>query len=214
MIRTLTSTALILLGLLIAVPAVLAQADLKNGEAKFQLCMGCHGPTGGGNQAIGATRIAGRNPAYVLRQIRNFKAGIRGAKPGDTYGVQMPPIVATLTTEKDVQDVVAYVSTLKAEILPETVTGGDAAKGKELYRLCAACHGDDGKGISELISPRLAGVPDWYLQRQIGNFKSGVRGTHEKDIFGRPMAVLQPIMLPTDQAVLDVIAYINSLPKD
>ncbi len=214
MSRILMSMALGFLGLLITTTTVFAAGDPKKGEATFALCMGCHGPNAGGNQAIGAPRTAGQNPAYLMRQIANFKAGIRGAKPEDTYGLQMPPIAATLRTQEDVENVIAYLGTLKPVILPNTVEGGDAAKGKEIYSVCAACHGDDGKGIGALGSPRLAGIPDWYLQRQIGNFSKGIRGSHADDLFGRQMAVIQGIMMKTDQDIVDVITYINTLPKD
>ena len=62
-----------------------------------------------------------------------------------------------------------------------------------------------------LSAPRVAGIPDWYLLRQIRNFDKGVRGTHPDDIFGRQMGVIQKLMLKDDQAILDVIAYIQTL---
>jgi cytochrome c oxidase subunit 2 len=170
--------------------------------------------TGSGSKEIGAPRIAGQNHSYELRQLRNFKAGIRGTKPEDTFGAVMRPMALTLTTDQDVEDVIAYFSTLKPEILPETVQGGNAAKGKEIYDICAVCHGDDGKGIEVLSAPRVAGIPDWYLERQIRNFDAGIRGTHSEDVFGRQMGVIQKLMLENDQAILDVITYINTLPKE
>ena len=203
-----------LLGLLLAAPAAFAEENLENGKAKFVVCQACHGPTGAGSQEIGAPRIAGQNPWYEKRQLQNFKAGIRGTKPEDTFGAVMRPMALTLPTDQDIVDVIAYFDTLKPEILPQTVQGGDVAKGKEIYAICAACHGDDGKGIEVLSAPRVAGIPDWYLERQIRNFDSGVRGTHSEDIFGRQMGVIQKLMLPDDQAILDVIAHTNTLPKD
>jgi cytochrome c oxidase subunit 2 len=171
-------------------------------------------PTGKGSKEIGAPRIAGQNPWYEQRQLQNFKAGIRGTKPADSFGAVMRPMALTLVSDQDIVDVIAYFDTLKPEILPQTVQGGAAAKGKEIYAICAACHGDDGKGIEILSAPRLAGIPDWYLERQISNFETGIRGTHAEDIFGRQMGVIQTLMLPNDQAILDVIAYINTLPPE
>ena len=208
------SMTLSLLGLLIATPTALAEPNLENGKAKFVVCEACHGPTGSGSKEIGAPRIAGQNHQYELRQLQNFKAGLRGVKPEDTFGVVMRPMALTLASDQDIEDVVAYFSTLKPEILPETVEGGNVAKGKEIFTICAACHGDDGKGIEVLNSPRVAGIPDWYLLRQIGNFDKGIRGTHEDDVFGRQMGIIQKLMLKDDQAILDVIAYINTLPKE
>jgi cytochrome c oxidase subunit 2 len=214
MSRILISMMLSGLGLLIAMPAAFAQPDLANGQVKFKVCEACHGLTGSGSKEIGAPRIAGQNHWYERRQLQNFKAGIRGSKPEDTFGAVMRPMALTLVTDPDVEDVIAYFGTLKPEILPQTLQGGNAAKGKETYAICAACHADDGKGIELLSAPRVAGIPDWYLERQIRNFNSGARGTHAQDVFGRQMGVIQKLMLPDDPAIFDVIAYINSLPKD
>jgi cytochrome c oxidase subunit 2 len=214
MSRLLIWMTLSLLGLLISTPATSAEANLANGKTKFIVCEGCHMATGSGSKEIGAPRIAGQNHWYELRQLRNFKAGIRGTKPEDSFGAVMRPMALTLATDQDVEDVIGYFSTLKPEILPETIQGGDVAKGKEIYDICAVCHGDDGKGIEVLSAPRVAGIPDWYLERQIRNFDAGIRGTHSEDIFGRQMGVIQKLMLENDQAILDVIAYINTLPKE
>ncbi len=214
MSRLLTSIALSLSWLLITTPTTFAEPNLQNGKTKFVVCEACHGKTGGGSKEIGAPRIAGQMAAYEKRQLENFKAGIRGTKPEDTFGAVMRPMALTLVTEQDIVDTIAYFDTLAPDILPDTVQGGNAAKGKDIYAICAACHGDDGKGIEVLSAPRVAGIPDWYLQRQVGNFDAGVRGTHQDDIFGRQMGAMQKLMLPNDQAILDVIAYINSLPKD
>ena len=51
---------------------------------------------------------------------------------------------------------------------------------------------------------------DWYLVRQLENFKSGVRGAHADDAAGaqmRPMAM----MLADAAAMRNVAAYIVSL---
>jgi cytochrome c oxidase subunit 2 len=214
MSRLLISITLSLLALSIAAQTAVAEPNLENGQTKFIVCAGCHGPTGSGSQEIGAPRIAGQNHWYENRQLHNLKAGIRGTHPQDEKGAVMRPMALTLVTDQDIEDVVAFLGTLKPEILPQTVKGGDVAKGKEIYATCAACHGDDGKGVEVLSSPRVAGIPDWYLQLQLRNFDKGIRGTHQDDIFGRQMGIIQKLMLPNDQAILDVIAYINTLPKD
>ena len=87
---------------------------------------------------------------------------------------------------------------------------GDAAKGEALYEVCAACHGKDGAGSKELNAPRLAGLPTWYLERQLQNFKAGIRGADPKDIYGtqmRPMAMT----LADDAAVANVSAFVAAL---
>ena len=91
-----------------------------------------------------------------------------------------------------------------------TWAAGNPEKGKALYAVCVACHGTDGAGNKALNSPRIAGQEIWYLERQLKNFKTGVRGANSKDVYGmqmRPMAMT----LPNDQAIADVAAYVNGL---
>ena len=59
-------------------------------------------------------------------------------------------------------------------------------------------------------APDLTLQQDWYLVRQLQNYKKSIRGTDSRDLFGnqmRPMAMT----LTSDQAILDVMAYISSL---
>lgn len=87
----------------------------------------------------------------------------------------------------------------------------NAAIGKNLYAVCAACHGVNGEGNVALSAPKLAGQSAWYLERQLNLFKVGARGTHEKDTFGKMMAPMAAT-LADGSAVADVVAYIASLP--
>ena len=90
---------------------------------------------------------------------------------------------------------------------------GDAAAGKQLYAVCAACHGVQAEGNPALHAPKLSGLGDWYLQRQLKYFKQGTRGTHDKDIFGKMMAPMAAT-LADDTAIDNVSAYIKTLPDN
>jgi cytochrome c oxidase subunit 2 len=87
---------------------------------------------------------------------------------------------------------------------------GDVAAGKQLYAVCAACHGAQAEGNPALHAPKLSGLGDWYLQRQLKNYKLGVRGAHDKDVFGKMMAPMAAT-LADDTAIDNVSAYIQSL---
>ena len=52
------------------------------------------------------------NDWYMLTQLANFRAGVRGAKPGDTSGALMRPMSMTLADEQAMRDVIAYITTL------------------------------------------------------------------------------------------------------
>jgi len=87
----------------------------------------------------------------------------------------------------------------------------DAQKGKDYFVVCQGCHGENAQGTPAQGAPKLAGQDGEYLRRQLLNFRSGVRGTHENDQYGQLMSNFAK-SLPDDQAVRDVVAYIKTLP--
>ncbi len=187
----------------------LAEADLERGKQFFQVCVACHGANGEGNQLLNAPANGGQNVWYVIRQLRNFRAGIRGSDPKDLYGIKMRPMAMTLPDDQAVVDVAAYVGTLEAPTPPKTVEG-DVEAGKKAFVTCMPCHGENGEGAKSLNAPRLSRQHDWYIVRQLNNFKSGVRGAHAKDIYGQQMRPMAQI-LATDEQVNDVAAYLSTL---
>jgi cytochrome c oxidase subunit II len=90
---------------------------------------------------------------------------------------------------------------------------GDAIAGQALYGTCAACHGAQAEGNPALNAPKLSGQGDWYLRRQLSNFKNGVRGTSDKEVYGKVMAPMAAT-LPDDAAINNVVAYIKTLPDN
>jgi cytochrome c oxidase subunit 2 len=90
---------------------------------------------------------------------------------------------------------------------------GDVAAGASLFAVCSACHGPQAEGNPALHAPKLSGQAEWYLRRQLKNFKSGARGTHDKDVFGKTMAPMAAT-LADDAAIDNVVAYIRTLPDN
>ena len=186
-----------------------ADGDAVKGKALFAVCMACHGANGEGNAALNAPANGGQDEWYVVRQLNNFRAGVRGAHEGDIFGAQMRPMALTLPNEQAVTDVAAYIATLPVPPLEATIEGNVEA-GKKSYAVCVACHGANGEGNVSLNAPRLSGQYDWYIKRQLENFKAGIRGTDPKDIYGAQMRPMSMI-LATDEQVNDVTAYIGTL---
>lgn len=52
---------------------------------------------------------------------------------------------------------------------------------------CTVCHGSQLKGNVNIGAPRLSGLPQWYIERQLLNFKDGIRGVHTSDDRGMEM---------------------------
>ena len=92
-------------------------------------------------------------------------------------------------------------------------TTGNAALGAAQYAVCAACHGQQGEGLQALNAPKIAGQEPWYLKRQLQNYKAGLRGTHDDDIFGKQMAPMAATLV-NDAAIDNVIAHIQTFPDN
>lgn len=86
--------------------------DAENGRDIWVTCGACHGYDGEGIAALNAPRQAGMNDWYLVTQLKNFRAGIRGAHDDDKYGMQMSMMAAILSSDERVNDVVAYINTL------------------------------------------------------------------------------------------------------
>lgn len=94
-----------------------------------------------------------------------------------------------------------------------STTAGNAAVGAAQYAVCAACHGQQGEGLQALNAPKIAGQEPWYIKRQIQNYKAGLRGVHEDDIFGKQMAPMAATLF-NDAAIDNVVAHIGTLPDN
>ena len=87
------------------------------------------------------------------------------------------------------------------------LVGQDIEKGKIAYITCMACHGAEGHGNQLLNAPQIAGLPAYYIETQLHNFKHGIRGADPRDTTGlqmRPMSMT----LADEQAIKDVAAYV------
>jgi cytochrome c oxidase subunit 2 len=189
--------------------AVAQQAPV--GKSDFEICQACHGTCAQGTPDLNAPRLAGLEAAYVSRQLEDFRSGRRGAAPGDVQGDQMAQMAKVLPDSDAVGRVAHYVSALSVTAAPSTVKG-DVNKGKATFALCASCHGANGQGNATLQAPRLAGMSDWYVLRQLESFRAGQRGNGASDSPGVRMRAMAT-SLPDDAAVHNVVAYIATLPS-
>jgi len=100
---------------------------------------------------------------------------------------------------------------------PETASVEPSlARGEALFELCGFCHGPEGLGNQTLGAPGIAGLPEWYIQRQLESFRSGGRGTHPDDVEGmrmRPMSMT--LRLPGDlESVAKYTAELDGVEAD
>ncbi len=195
--------------LALLVPSAGIGADVTSGEALYAPCIACHGTYGEGNADLAAPSIAGQSEDYLVRQLQNYKRGIRGTSPDDQSGAQMRSMAATLADDAAIADVAAYVASLDTPV-PKATLSGDATNGAKLYvSRCGACHAGKGEGNDALYAPRLVGLRDSYIVRQVRNFRTGTRGAHADDKYGRQMAIMAKVV--TDQELNDIVAFLHEL---
>jgi cytochrome c553 len=190
--------------------------DLARGEVLYALCQQCHGADGAGNAMALAPSIAGLPQWFVEAQLFKFREGGRGTHFDDLEGMRMRPMSMWLRRPDpperpidDITEVAAYVAAMP-QASPEHTVHGDPEAGKAKYTPCIACHGVNGEGNEALKAPPLAGMSDWYQVRSLEKFKAGIRGTNPSNpqaMLMRPMSMT----LADDQAIRDVVAYINTL---
>jgi cytochrome c553 len=179
-------------------------------KADSERCIECHGLDGQGaghpNGPEGKfAKLAAQSPAYVLKQIQDFRSGARKHD-------QMA-IMARSVEDEDVRDIAAYFASLPAmkgdgggevhEVGKKLFLQGDPARG---VVACASCHGDKGQGISSTpLVPRLAGQEWRYLEKQLLEWRSGERRNSPDGVMN---AVVKPL---TDAEVASLINYLSGL---
>jgi len=102
---------------------------------------------------------------------------------------------------------------LQAPIFADAAEAGSAdplVLAPEALRYCVTCHGVELQGNQLVDAPRLAGLPRWYLERQLQAFRAGWRGTHAGDVNG--MEMLPQATVLTDADVARAADYAASVP--
>jgi cytochrome c oxidase subunit 2 len=94
-----------------------------------------------------------------------------------------------------------------SELSAALAARADPARGAEIYRTCAACHGEDGGGVRDGTIPAIGGMPAPLVVRQLVNFRreqrNDIRMEHFADV--RHLA--------SAQAIADVAGHVASLER-
>ena len=201
----------VLFGLwLVVANAGFAAGEIVAAPEGLQHCVVCHGVELIGNRSVDAPNLSVLSNWYVERQLQSYRRGFRAphGSTADLIGREMQPMAAALDDES-IKAALAFVDRVPERSAATTVNG-DAQRGGKLYTGCATCHGARGEGNRSLDAPRLAGQSDWYLVRQLENYRSGARGAAADDILGALMRASTTTLVDA-QAIDHVVSYINSL---
>lgn len=164
--------------------APLAPGNALAGRAKADdaRCQECHGKDGNANEhedGIGNIgkypKLAGQLPAYIIKQIHNFRSGERNH--------ETMAVMANSVSDAELVDIAAFFASQtrspgdgsSANALGQRLfSQGDAGRG---IPPCASCHGADGKGgvAGATIYPAIASQYRRYLVKQLSEWQAGVR---------------------------------------
>lgn len=91
-------------------PPATVEGDTANGQDLFNSrCGACHGGKGWGNEALHTPRLNSIGDSYLMRQVRNFQDGLRGAHKDTHHGKQMAMMAKSVTTE-ELTDIAAFLN--------------------------------------------------------------------------------------------------------
>jgi cytochrome c553 len=162
----------------------LAPADMIVTEnvQPWHLCATCHGLDGISAMAR-FPKLAGQRPAYIVKQVRDFRDGQRSNDGGQMQAT------ASEITDDDLAKTASYFAGL-----PPPPPDGSLAKssiewrrGATLYQdgdasanipRCAACHEDTAAGHPQ--GPFLSAQHAAYLAKQLRDWRAGVRANGEQ----------------------------------
>lgn len=143
---------------------------LAIGERYFlNHCAQCHGSDGRGGKGFpnltDSDWLYGGDPKTIEASILDGRHGV------------MPPMLPLVDGEEGVKDMANYVLALSKS--PHDAAA--AARGKEKFAVCAACHGADGKGNQTLGAPNLTDSV-WLYGGSLATISESIRNGRENNM--------------------------------
>ncbi|MBR9884931.1 MAG: cytochrome c4 [Oceanospirillales bacterium] len=180
-----------------------AAGDAAQGKQKVAVCAACHGADGN-SLAPNFPKLAGQNEKYLLKQLKDIKAG-------DRTVLEMTGLLNNLN-DQDLEDIAAYFSSQKIQL--GQAAADQVAKGQEIFRAgiadkgvaaCTACHGPQGKGNNSAAFPALGGQSAAYVESSLKKFAAGERAND-------PAGMMRDIAVKMNDAEIKAVAqYVQGL---
>ena len=183
--------------------AIHLKGDAKAGEESYEVCGGCHLPSGAGRPDGTFPQLAGQHTTVLLKQMADIVEGLRDNP------TMYPFAKEALKDPQELANTAAYIEKLCIPVDHGKYEGKDydaqVAKGRELYeKQCKECHGANGEGNKEKYYPVIAGQHYKYLLRQMTEIRDGHRRNANPDM----VKVIKPY---TNDQLVAISAYQSSL---
>jgi cytochrome c553 len=183
------------------------KGDIKAGEKKNAMCIGCHGIEGyqaSFPQIYKVPKISGQNAKYIA-------AALDAYRKGDRKHPSMRGIAGSLT-DQDIADLAAFYEShggaKDAAAAPAKAELPAALKDK--LAACVACHGENFNNTTDPGNPRLAGQHADYLTVSLQAYKA-----KDKQLVGRSNATMVGMVgTLSDAEIKQVANYLAGLPGE
>lgn len=183
--------------------------DVKAGEKKIAMCIGCHGIKGyqaSFPEVHKVPMISGQGAKYIVSALSAYKKGDR--RHPSMRGV------ADNLTDQDMADIGAYYEAHgKVEGAPalEKAAEGNARVTALVQKgACVSCHGDSFSKPIDPSYPKIAGQHADYLFVALKSYKAEGQAT-----WGRSNGVMGGIAKQYSNAELkEISSYLSSLPGE
>lgn len=180
--------------------------DVKSGQSKAEMCIGCHGIPGYQNsfpEVHKVPKISGQSDKYIV-------AALTAYKKGDRKHPTMRGIAGALS-EQDMADLAAFYSTQVSKTAPEAPRAASVAAAALIEKgACASCHGANFSKPIDPSYPKLAGQHADYLYVALKAYT--VEGNA---LIGRNNAIMSGIAKQYSHAEMREIAkYLASIDSE
>jgi cytochrome c553 len=185
------------------------KGDIKAGEKKIAMCIGCHGITGyraSFPEVYRVPRVSGQGAKYIVSALTAYQKG-------DRRHPTMRGIVDNLN-EQDIADVAAYYEAHGkpgAAPLPAKAAEGNARVAALVKKgACVTCHGDNFSKPIDPSYPKIAGQYADYLFVALKSYK-----TEGNPTWGRANPIMAGVAKQFSNAELRELAnYVSALPGE
>jgi len=183
--------------------------DIRAGEKKVAMCIGCHGIPGyqaSFPEVHKVPMISGQNAKYIAASLAAYKKGER--KHPTMRGI------ATSLSDQDVADISAFYEQhgrVEGSKVPEQVAAPDPQIAALLSKgACVSCHGANYNKPIDAAYPKVAGQYADYLYVALKAYKTEANAN-----VGRSNAIMGAQVKQFSNAELKAVAsYMASLPSD
>ncbi|MDE1893990.1 MAG: c-type cytochrome [Pseudomonadota bacterium] len=183
-------------------------------QQRIAVCTSCHGVHGEGTPGSGYfPRLAGKPADYLVRQMQDFRRGLRKYAPMEYTVRQLSPAYMREIADYFAAQQVPYQRSAVPAVSAQTLQRGEQLidHGDPARRVpaCTACHGSQLTGVQP-STPALVGLPYDYVSAQLGSWRTHTRAMAAPDC----MAVIAGRLADSDITAVAAALASRELPAD